>query len=170
MPRQSNKVLRPCIVCGTEFLARPSDMKKGGGKYCSRACWNNRGPELTGRNRTTCEHCGRSFFSKPSRKDSGRGKFCSRKCMHAARPKRHVNKQGYVLILIDGHWRQEHRVVMEIHLGRPLTKRETVHHIDGDRAHNAIENLQLRKSAHGKGAVYRCRCCGSYDVVAEKLG
>lgn len=41
---------------------------------------------------------------------------------------------------------QEHRLVLEKHLGRFLLPTEVVHHIDGNHANNDISNLQLFSS------------------------
>ena len=71
-----------------------------------------------------------------------------------------INKCGVVM---------EHRYVMAKHLGRPLTRKETVHHIDGDRQSNVIENLQLRSSNHGAGVVHVCQNCGSKNVKAVHI-
>lgn len=53
-------------------------------------------------------------------------------------------KGGYLRVRIEkGVYILQHRLVMEKHLGRKLTKEEVVHHIDGNRINNNIKNLML---------------------------
>jgi hypothetical protein len=61
-------------------------------------------------------------------------------------------QNGYVMIMVgDGKYRQEHRLIMESIIGRRLTDDEVVHHANGDRADNRIENLVLMtRKDHGQ--------------------
>lgn len=63
----------------------------------------------------------------------------------------------------------QHRYFMAQKIGRPLTKNESVHHIDGNRGNNNIENLQIINGNHGKGVKMQCSCCGSYDIKTVEL-
>ena len=59
-----------------------------------------------------------------------------------------VNTDGYCDIKVDERrWMKQHRYVMEQYLGRALLPGEEVHHRNGDRTDNRIENLELWSTA-----------------------
>lgn len=69
--------------------------------------------------------------------------------------RRTTTEQGYILLrqTVDGVRTQipEHRFIMSEHLGRPLTETENVHHKNGNRSDNRLENLELWNTSQPSG-------------------
>lgn len=127
--------------------------------------WGRNNRKLPNRN---CKNCGVSF--RPVNKKI---LCCSRKCGYDSRGKyqknkrggvyRYKNKRGYILMTYwDGDRKintREHRYIMEQHIGRKLEAWEDVHHKNGIRDDNRIENLEIlphevHTSLHSKGNTY----------------
>lgn len=145
--------IRSCQNCGTAFRIAASRVKRGGGKFCSDSCrlavFVKGQPPVE----KVCEFCHKPFIVPYSLVATGRGKFCSMSCYGDSQ--RFVNgylvRDGYWAINVNGRKVMKHRYVMEQHLGRPLKDSETVHHINGDRADNRIENLELWSTSQPSG-------------------
>lgn len=105
------------------------------------------------------EGCGRPFFAKnlctPHYHRQRRGQDLATPIAKQATygQSRYMNSDGYVFVSRpEGKGTiREHHLVMERHLGRSLFPGENVHHLNGVRNDNRIENLELWISSQPSG-------------------
>jgi predicted amidophosphoribosyltransferase len=113
-----------------------------------------------------CATCSAEFYVQRNvANDAERnaGKFCSRRCKYEAQrykgkpESKWLHSAGYVLVWCPTHPRAtrgrvlEHILVAEQMLGRPISRDEHVHHIDGNRQNNSPSNLTVvTASEHAK--------------------
>lgn len=161
-----------CGQCDKKFMAFPSE-RTAKNIFCSPSCVVKfrTGKHTTG-NTKICEICKKSFYIKPFA--AKRRKTCGGECWRESMRRltgekaRHwkggrwaPNSQGYITNMIprekgEGDRILEHRRVMENYLGRKLIggqgpNSEIVHHIDGNKENNNIENLELMtQSQHSR--------------------
>jgi hypothetical protein len=164
--------MKCCLVCGKEFSVSVWHPHQ---KCCGKKCRNNydhrlsRGIDIKLRD-IFCKVCDNPFKQKRANNKD----YCSTACKRLAAtrklqglpikgPKKHIKGSGYInnqgyKILSMKHPNStgrgqilEHTLIMSNHLGRPLMKGETVHHKNGIRHDNRLENLELWSHSHPFG-------------------
>ena len=144
-------MIKKCY-CGKEFITYLSKIKLGKGKYCSKECClkiTNRILEANGmktRFRIGMIPWNKKGFIIVQGRPNGKRYKIIKKPEHPF-----CDRHGYV---------REHRLIMEEHLGRYLTKSEVVHHKDEDTLNNNLSNLELLSGAehrrfHLKDSVHK---------------
>lgn len=186
------RFLRTCQVCGTQFYGKRTGQSCG--KACKAKIMAALGQRRKPRPEQTCENCGKPFTGRQRTKTCGKectSQLRSRTIkqrmdegilrpfpwtgqghLHPSwKGGRIKDSHGYILLHKPDHpmsdkngWLREHRFVMAEHIGRMLEPFENVHHRNGVKDDNRIENLEIVTHARPNGWVICPHCRKSFQV------
>lgn len=163
-----------CLICNKEFYQKPSRIKSGRGKYCSRPCWFKAGYSEESKAKMSKSRLGITPWNKGIPMPEKRKQYLRSLYFGIKLPQKTKNKISQTMrgmnrgsknpmwkggikrtgkyshiTLANGIFISEHRYLMEKFIGRKLKSDEVVHHINFRRDDNRLENLiVMSKTAH----------------------
>lgn len=129
--KRRKPIFKPCEICGDKFKTWPCIIENNRGKYCSKECYY---AAMIGR--------------KPPKTAFKKGQNIGKKCpnwkggitysegyAYVKTPKHPTHKDNSYIL--------RSHLVLEKHMGILLTSNDIVHHINGIKDDDRIDNLQL---------------------------
>ena len=81
------------------------------------------------------------------------------------------HNKGYIMIGVgNGKYVMEHILVMENHIGRKLKGGENIHHLNGVRDDNRIENLELWTKPQPSGIRHSDAVAWAREILTREEG